>query len=105
MTKQRIFCDKHEVTLLYDGNQKEESMTLLASEIARIQFDKVIERKFLFLKVESERIEIKPSKLNYSIIYSKSKAKERFEQYKTDLEKFAKDNRVTFVNNLGGTIS
>ena len=100
MSKRRIFCDGFEMILLYDGNQKEETLSLKANEIARIQFEKFEERKMFFLKVPSEKIEIRPSKLNYSIVYTKSRAKELFDQYKVELTKFAQDNKVTFYNNL-----
>ncbi len=100
MAKRRIYCDGAEMILFWDGRQHEETMSLKSNEIASIKFLKTTEKKFLFFNSESEKIEIKPSKLAYSITYSKSKAKEFFEQYKEELAKFAKDNNVTFHNTL-----
>ena len=100
MAKRRIFCDGRELVLLYNTKNGEESLNLSRSEIASIQFGKYIERKFFFFKVQTEKIEIKPSKKPFSIVYTKSRAKEFFERYKEELASFAKDNRVTFHNNL-----
>lgn len=100
MAKRRIFCDGKELVLLYDGIKGEESLNLISSDIARIQFNRNIEKKFLFFKVQTETIEIKPSKLPFTIKYSRARAKEHFDQYKAELSKFAVDNKVTFFNNL-----
>ena len=73
---------------------------LAANEIIRIQFDKCTERVLGIFPKESEMISIVSGKLGAPIVYKKGENKKYFEEYKNGLEKFAKDNKITFTNNL-----
>jgi hypothetical protein len=94
--KRRMTFDKTEIVLMTDKSQ---ILNLTYDQIVRIQFDKCIEKK-LFSKFDSEKIEIMTRKQSEPVIYYKSKEKEFFEEYKEELAKFAKANRITFINNL-----
>lgn len=51
----------------------------------------------LFTKKTSEKIEIRAKGLKSPIILLKPMDWERFEQYKQEISKFAKDNKITLV--------
>ncbi len=99
MAKNHLICDKTEIiaTVLM-GNQYR-NVNLTADKIRRIQFDKYEAKAFLRKPTESEKITIESSGAPVPIIFEKSKEKEFFDGYKTQLEKFAKDNHLTFVDN------
>jgi hypothetical protein len=100
MAKKHLIIDKTElIATLLMGNQWR-NVAVTADKIRRIQYDKCVE-KSLFKKVESEKITIEAS-ASPPIVFFKSKEKEFFEEYKQDLEKFAKNNRLTFVDNIAG---
>jgi len=98
MAQRHILVDKTELVLNVEGKKKFEVVNLTYDQIVRVQFDKIKDR-FLFLQNDSEAITIVSSKRG-SIIFKKSKEKSFFEDYKKGLEKFCKDNNVTFTNNL-----
>jgi len=99
MANRRIYIDKSELTLLIPGKKKVEDVHLASSVITRIQFDKCTERMLFVIPQQSEKITIVSSKRAQPVVYTKSKNKEFFSQYKEELEKFAKDNNVTFTDN------
>jgi len=76
-------------------------LNLKYNQISRIQFDPCREFR-IFRFVPSEKISIYTPKRGEPLIYTKLKEKAFFEQYKQELAKFAKDNRVTFTDNLNG---
>lgn len=94
VAKRRIFCDGYEVVLLMKGNN--EPLNLTKEKIMHIYFLKHKERRFLFFSVPSEKIDIKPNNVPYSIFYTKRSCGKYFEQYKADLAKFARDHKITF---------
>lgn len=98
MAQRHILADKTELILNVEGKKKFEMVHLTYDQIVRIQFDKIKEFK-LFFKVDSEAITIVSSKRG-PIIFKQSKEKKFFEEYKQILEKFSKDNNITFTNNL-----
>jgi hypothetical protein len=98
MAQRHILADKTELILNVEGKKKFEMVHLTYDQIVRIQFDRIKEFK-LFFRVDSEAITIVSSKRG-PIVFKKTKEKNFFEEYKQVLEKFCKDNRVTFTNNL-----
>jgi len=98
MAKKLIYVDKKEIVLIILG-KKVESLNLTADKISRIQFDRINERKFL-KKVPSEKISFTIRGRENLVTYTKMKDKEFFEVYKEDVRRFAKENRVTFADNL-----
>jgi len=99
MATKWVLVDKAELVLLVPTKNKVLNYNLTASTIVRIQFDKCTERMFGIIPKESEKITIVTPKSGAPIEYYKSKNKQYFESYKADLEKFAKDNRITFTDN------
>jgi len=53
-----------------------------------------------FIKKETETITIVSGKLKNPIVYKQNQNKQYFDTYKIELEKFAKDNNITFTNNI-----
>lgn len=77
-----------------------EPISVSYDKIIRIEFRKCEETK-LFKKIPSEQIVFTVRGKEDPIVYYRSKVGEGlFDSYKTSLQKFAKDNRVTFSNSL-----
>lgn len=97
MAKDHLIMDKTEIIadqLL--GNQWRK-ISARADRIKAINFDIIETRKFIFLKGTDEVISIEASPM--PIKFFRSKEKGFFDGYKTQLEKFAKDNRITIHDN------
>lgn len=102
MAGRHIICDKTEIILNYqDSKKKYKVVNLPYDQISRISFEPCTEFK-LFRRVPSEKITIVSKKVDNPIVYTKLKHQNLFEAYKEELAKFAKDNRITFFNNLEG---
>jgi hypothetical protein len=99
VAQRHVFFDKTELVLGFPQGKKFVTMNLTYNQITRIQFDKCTEFKF-FRKVPSEKITIVTPKRGEPIVYTKLKEKNFFEEYKAGFEKFARENRITFQNNL-----
>ena len=99
MVQRRVMFDKSEVVLLVPGKKRVANYNLTNSTITRIQFDKCTERKFGIFPVQSEKITIITPKAGVPIVYTKSENKEFFDEYKAELAKYAKEYRVTFIDN------
>ena len=99
MAKNHLLCDKTEiiVTVLMGNNWT--NVNLIADRIKRIQFDKCTEKISLFKSGDSEKITIESSASPMPVVIFKQKEKEFFDGYKEQLEKFAKNNRITFADN------
>jgi len=97
----KLTCDKTEINAVYpvDRKGKLDRISLTYDKVISISFDKCTERKF-FKKVDSEKISLRVRGRMEPIEYYKLEEGEHFESYKRDFEKFAKDNRITFYNNL-----
>ena len=100
MAVRRIFVDKTELVLMVPKKNKVVRKSLTSGEIARIQFDKQETKLFGIFNIETEAIKIVSGKLGAPIVYKKSQNKKYFDEYKRELEKFAKDNFVTFADNV-----
>ena len=94
-----IYIDKMEVVFRVPTKNKVVSKNLSASDITRIQFDKDTKNIFGIFKIESESITIVSGKAGAPIVYKKNQNKKYFDEYKRDLEQFAKANYVTFTDN------
>ena len=99
MASRRIMCDKTEIILFIGGKKKVNSLNLTYDQIISITFEscKVFR---LFKRVPSKKITIRTSKRGEPIIYNRYKEKKYFEEYKQELEKFCRENRITFYDNL-----
>jgi len=100
MAPRRIFPDKTEIVFMVPTNKKIIRQSLTCKEIVRIQFDTCKENILGIIPRDSESITIVSGKLANPIVYKKFANKAFFDTYKSELEKFAKDNKVSFTNNL-----
>jgi len=98
MAQRRIYVDKTEIVFLVPTKNSMSRYNLSARDITRIQFDKSVINIFGFIKSESETITVVSGKAGAPIVYKKSQNKKFFDEYKRELEKFAKDNSVTFAD-------
>ncbi len=96
MAARRIYVDKTELILLVPTKSKIISHNLIAKDISRIQVAKKESKILGFIKTTDETITIVSGKLSKPIVYKKSEHKAYFEDYKRELEKFAKDNYLNF---------
>lgn len=98
MAQRRIYADKTEVVFLVPTKNKMVRYNLASSDIVRIQFDKSIVNILGFIKSETETITVVSGKVKAPIVYKKNQNKKYFDEYKSELERFAKQNYVTFVD-------
>lgn len=99
MANKLIIIDKAELVLIVPTKDNYITQNLVSSEILRIQFDKITERKFGIIPQESEKISIVTSKLPDGIVYTKGKNKKYYDEYKADLIEYAQKNNVTILDN------
>jgi len=100
MAEKLVMIDKAELVLFVPTKDGMTSFNLAASNIVRIQYDKCVETSFFGLvKKDSEKITIVTPKRPTPIEYYKSKNAQYFDEYKAELEAYAKANRVTFTDN------
>lgn len=100
MAQRRIFIDKTEIVFMVPAKSKVVRRELSAKEIVRIQFDECTERTLGIFPKKSEMITIVSGKLGAPLVYKKGQNGKFFAEYKAGLEKFAKDNFVTFTDNI-----
>lgn len=100
MAPKRIFFDKTEIVFMVVTQKKVVRKELSAKEIVRIQFDECTERRFGIIPQKSEMITVVSGKLGAPIVYKKGQNKKYFDEYKSGLARFAKENNVTFTDNL-----
>lgn len=98
MAQRRIYVDKTEIVFMVPTKSSMARYNLSAKDINRIQFDKSTVNILGFIKSESETITVVSGKAGTPIVYKKSQNKKFFDKYKRELEKFAKDNNVTFAD-------
>ena len=95
-----ILIDKAEVIFFVPTKNKPKRYSLMASDINRIQFDKCVTKSlFGLIKKETESINVFAGKLGAPIVYIKDEHKKLFDEYKRDLEEYAKKNYITFADN------
>ena len=99
MAQRRIYLDKTEGVFHVPTKNNIAKFNLVARDIIRIQFDKKSTLILGFIKSETETITIVSGKLKSPIVYKKNQNKQYFDEYKCELEKFAKDNNITFTDN------
>ena len=94
----RITFDKTEIVLGFLAGNKFQVLNLNYSDIQRIQFDQIVERRFL-KRVPSEQISVVTAKRMEPIVYTKLKSEKFWDTYKTGFAKFANNNHITFADN------
>ena len=99
MANRRIYIDKTEIVFMVPAKKKMARHCLAANDISRIQFDKKETKILGFIKLQEESISVSSGRLGAPIVYKKGQNKKFFDEYKRDLERFAKNNTVTFADN------
>jgi hypothetical protein len=95
-----ILVDRTELILSASVGGGMEPISVSYDKIIRIEFRKCEETK-LFKKFPSEQIVFTVRGREDPVIFYRQKVGEAlFDGYKTALQKFAKENRVTFLNSL-----
>ena len=97
MKHDKIMYDKTEIIVVDETGKRPALLNLPYDKITSIAFDKC--KEGLFGK-PSEKISITVRGKEKPLVYYKGKEKEKFDRYKEMLTKFAKDNKVSFYNNL-----
>ena len=100
MAQKRVYVDKTEVLFFVPAKNKIVRHSLTASNIVRIQFDNTTTKILGFIKSETETITVVSGKLASPIVYKRNENKKYFNEYKRELENFAKQNYVTFIDNI-----
>lgn len=95
MKKPCIMVDKTEIVIAVEGKKRWTSHNLTYDEINRIQFGTDQVRKLL-KKVPVRSIRIFSSRLAQPAVYLENRHPVHFADYMKKLEKFAKDNRISF---------
>ena len=99
MANKLILFDKSEIVLFVPTKNNYKTHNLVSSQILRIQFDKITERKFGIIPQESEQITIVTSKNPDGIVYTKGKNKKFFDEYKSEFAEYAKEYNVKLIDN------
>lgn len=97
-TKRILSVDKTEIILI-DLHTKRGQMNITQDQVAGITLEKAEVRK-LFKKVTCEKITINIRKIHPAPYLLQSECGEHWVEYKTNLERFCKENRLPFTNNL-----
>lgn len=94
MASRKIVCDKTEIILVDEKNNGRIS-NFTYDQIVQIQISNCNEFSW-FRKIPGEKIEVFARKFSEPFVFLKSKNRNFFEEYKTELKEFAKNNRITF---------
>jgi len=94
MAKEHIFFDKTEIVIGYSSGKKYHSANLTCEKITSVTIEPC--KVGLFKNKQGERIVIVSGKLPAPVIYYRHLEKEYFDGYVAGLEKFCKDNNITF---------
>lgn len=99
MAKNHLICDKTEIIVTVLMGNQWRNVNVTADKIKRIQFDKCKEKVGLFKMGDSEKISVETSGSPMPLVIFRQKEKQFFDGYKEQLEKFAKNNHLTFIDN------
>ena len=99
MAPKRIFLDKTEIVFMVPAQKKVVRRELAAKDIVRIQFDAKETKLLGIIPQKNETITVVSGKLGTPIVYRKTQNKKYFDEYKSGLARFAKENNVTFTDN------
>ena len=97
--KRSLMCDKTEILVVDSSGRNVRTHNLTYDQITTIQFDKCTAKK-LFKTIPSEKIAISVRGLESPVLLLKHQEGPLFEEYKEQLEAFAKAHRITFHNYL-----
>jgi hypothetical protein len=93
--KRNIICDRTEIILVDTDKKSAESYNFTSEQVSRIEIDKHEEVSW-FKKIPSEKIAVYTRKRAEPFVYVRGKNKQYFDEYKRELEKFAREHRIIF---------
>ncbi len=99
METRRLSCSKDWTTLTIANFDEKKTLYLNYYDINRIEFDEMIISK-LFKKIRSEKIQIFTNISSTPIEFAKHKHEKYFEEYKQELTKFARDNKISLIDRI-----
>ncbi|KNY26634.1 hypothetical protein [Pseudobacteroides cellulosolvens] len=99
MEKRRLSCSRDWTTLTIANFDEKKTLYLNYYDINRIEFDEMLISK-LFKKVRSEKIQIFTNTFSTPIEFTKHKDEKYFEEYKQELTKFARDNKISLIDRI-----
>ncbi|MBR5115365.1 MAG: hypothetical protein IK101_08765 [Oscillospiraceae bacterium] len=101
MAKEHLLFDKTELMAVVKMGNNYAMRNLKYSDIISISL-KPCEKKGIFKSSPSECIELKLKNSNMPLVYFKHEEEKFWDGYKEKIVKFAKDNRITLVDELNG---
>ncbi len=99
--RSKILYDKTEIIVVDTSGKRAVALNLTYDKVVSIQFDNSTVTK-LFKKVPSEKITITVRGRENPVVFYQAEEAQFWDEYKRDLQKFVKDNRISFRNNLAG---
>lgn len=96
----RIIPDKTEIVLIDTSGKIPKGINVTHDKIIRISFNPCTETKFFFFEKPSERITIEINGRGPFEFFRLTEGEDRFDRYKDILTEFAKNNRISLINNL-----
>ena len=99
MSKERLLFDKTEIVAGYFSGKKYLMANLTNENISSVTIEPC--KVGLFRHKQGERIIIVSGKVAEPIMYYRHQEKKFFDGYVEGLEKFCKDNNVTFYKKIG----
>ncbi|MCL2833198.1 MAG: hypothetical protein FWD78_08515 [Treponema sp.] len=98
MAGEKLFIDKTELVAGFIRGKKFVTANLTCENIISVSIEPC--KTGLFKNKPDERIVIASGKLNEPIIYYRHTEKKFFDSYAKDIEKFCKDNNISFRKNV-----
>ncbi|HEY9061174.1 MAG TPA: hypothetical protein VIO64_11840 [Pseudobacteroides sp.] len=99
MEKRRLSCSKDWTTLSIANFDEKKTLYLNYNDINRIEFDEILINK-LFRKIRTEKIQIFTNTSSTPIEFIKHNHEKYFEEYKQELSKFARDNKISLIDRI-----
>ncbi len=93
MEERRLFCSRDWTVLTITGSGKNNTFHLNYTDIESIKFDETFINK-MFRKIQTQRIQIFLIGTKNPIVFTKYHNHKYFDEYKQELSKFARDNRI-----------
>lgn len=93
MEERRLSCSKDWTVLTINGTDKKTALHLNYTDIESIHFDEAIISK-MFRKIQTHRIQIFVKNAKSPIVFTRYHNQKYFDEYKHELSKFARDNRI-----------
>lgn len=97
MAVRHLLVDKTEIMMMIPQKKKFITRNAVYKDIRQVEFKKFDERHLVFLKKPSEKITITFNTGIPPVVFTYLKEKKYFAEYKSELERFCKDNKVQLI--------